>query len=76
VRILLKILVTLFDNNISARFGPNGIRQGSRRIPLWALNVPWKLAVADHADILDCGDVRKLPITWCFKNGYLIRLTL
>jgi arginase family enzyme len=41
-----------------ARFGPNGIRQGSRRILTSAVNVPWKTTVTDHADVVDCGDVR------------------
>ncbi|EIN09870.1 agmatinase [Punctularia strigosozonata HHB-11173 SS5] len=40
-----------------ARFGPNGIRQGSRRIRVEAINVPLKTRVSDHLDVVDCGDV-------------------
>ncbi|EKM55971.1 uncharacterized protein PHACADRAFT_256966 [Phanerochaete carnosa HHB-10118-sp] len=40
-----------------ARFGPNGIRQGSRRIRIEGINVPMKLRISDHLDVVDCGDV-------------------
>ncbi|KAI0693912.1 hypothetical protein BC835DRAFT_1507455 [Cytidiella melzeri] len=40
------------------RFGPNGIRQGSRRLHLEAINVPMKLRISDHLRVVDCGDVR------------------
>ncbi|KAI0086647.1 agmatinase [Irpex rosettiformis] len=40
-----------------ARFGPNGIRQGSRRLHLDSINVPMKLRISDHLDVVDCGDV-------------------
>ncbi|KAI0753258.1 Arginase/deacetylase [Daedaleopsis nitida] len=40
-----------------ARFGPNGIRQGSRRIGIDRINVAAKIRVSDHLDIVDCGDV-------------------
>jgi agmatinase len=45
-----------------ARFGPNGIRQGSRRISVGAVNVPWKTAVTNGSDVVDCGDVREFSI--------------
>ncbi|KAJ3557917.1 hypothetical protein NM688_g1211 [Phlebia brevispora] len=40
-----------------ARFGPNGIRQGSRRLGVDRINVPMKLRISDHLDVVDCGDV-------------------
>ncbi|KIJ36541.1 hypothetical protein M422DRAFT_179332 [Sphaerobolus stellatus SS14] len=40
-----------------ARFGPNGIRQGSRRINVAYFDPFMKMAVADHINIVDCGDV-------------------
>ncbi|GJE87914.1 agmatinase [Phanerochaete sordida] len=40
-----------------ARFGPNGIRQGSRRLSVERINVPMKLRVSDHLAVADCGDV-------------------
>ncbi|KAI9056927.1 Arginase/deacetylase [Trametes sanguinea] len=40
-----------------ARFGPNGIRQGSRRLGVDRINVPAKIRVSDHLDVVDCGDV-------------------
>ena len=43
----------------SARFGPNGIRQGARRLGIERINVPMKLRVSDYLDVVDCGDVRK-----------------
>ena len=45
----------------SARFGPNGIRKGSRRLGVDRINVPAKIRVSDHLDIVDCGDVRTYP---------------
>ncbi|THG98722.1 hypothetical protein EW026_g3525 [Hermanssonia centrifuga] len=42
---------------VLARFGPNGIRQGSRRLSIDRINVPTKLRISDHADVVDCGDV-------------------
>jgi agmatinase len=45
-----------------ARFGPNGIRQGSRRILVGAVNVPWKTVVTNGSDVVDCGDVRKSSV--------------
>ncbi|TFY59921.1 hypothetical protein EVJ58_g5471 [Rhodofomes roseus] len=40
-----------------ARFGPNGIRQGARRLGIERINVPMKIRVSDYLDIVDCGDV-------------------
>ncbi|CDO68871.1 hypothetical protein BN946_scf185000.g14 [Trametes cinnabarina] len=40
-----------------ARFGPNGIRQGSRRLGVDRINVPAKIRVSDHLEVVDCGDV-------------------
>jgi len=40
-----------------ARFGPNGIRQGGRRLGVERINVPMKIRVSDYLDIVDCGDV-------------------
>ncbi|OCH89089.1 agmatinase [Obba rivulosa] len=40
-----------------ARFGPNGIRQGSRRLGVDRINVPMKIRVTDHLNVVDCGDV-------------------
>ncbi|EIN09871.1 Arginase/deacetylase [Punctularia strigosozonata HHB-11173 SS5] len=40
-----------------ARFGPNGIRQGARRIGIERINVPHKTRVSDFLDVVDCGDV-------------------
>lgn len=40
-----------------ARFGPNGIRQGSRRLGIDRVNVPMKIRATEHIDIVDCGDV-------------------
>ncbi|KAI0831720.1 Arginase/deacetylase [Trametes gibbosa] len=40
-----------------ARFGPNGIRQGSRRLGVDRINVAAKIRVSDHLDVVDCGDV-------------------
>jgi agmatinase len=42
-----------------SRFGPNGIRQGSRRVWLETLNVPWKTIVTNGSNVVDCGDVRE-----------------
>lgn len=54
-----------FDTTTSyrpgARFGPNGIRQGSRRMRLSSINVPYKTRVTDHLHVVDCGDV---PMTF------------
>ncbi|KAH9890635.1 Arginase/deacetylase [Cubamyces lactineus] len=40
-----------------ARFGPNGIRQGSRRLGVERINVPARIRISDHLDVVDCGDV-------------------
>ncbi|KZT64482.1 Arginase/deacetylase [Daedalea quercina L-15889] len=40
-----------------ARFGPNGIRQGARRLGISRINVPMKTRVSEHLDVVDCGDV-------------------
>lgn len=40
-----------------ARFGPNGIRQGARRLGVDRINVPMKTRVSDYLDVVDCGDV-------------------
>jgi len=40
-----------------ARFGPNGIRQGSRRLGIDRLNVQMKTRISEHLDVVDCGDV-------------------
>ena len=49
-----------------ARFGPNGIRQGARRLGIERINVPMKMRVSDYLDVVDCGDVRKFRL-----NKYL-----
>jgi agmatinase len=45
-----------------ARFGPNGVRQGARRIGLDKINVALKTRVTEFLDVVDCGDVRELPL--------------
>ncbi|KAI0927993.1 hypothetical protein AcV7_009307 [Taiwanofungus camphoratus] len=40
-----------------ARFGPNGIRQGGRRLGVSRINVPMNIRVSDHLEVADCGDV-------------------
>ncbi|OCH90617.1 Arginase/deacetylase [Obba rivulosa] len=40
-----------------ARFGPNGIRQGSRHLNVARINVPQKIRVTDFLEVADCGDV-------------------
>ncbi|KZT11598.1 agmatinase [Laetiporus sulphureus 93-53] len=40
-----------------ARFGPNGIRQGGRRLDVSRINVPMKMRVSDRLEVVDCGDV-------------------
>ncbi|KZT58700.1 Arginase/deacetylase [Calocera cornea HHB12733] len=54
-----------FDTTTSyrpgARFGPMGIRQGSRRMHIGSINVPYKTRVTDHLHVVDCGDV---PMTF------------
>ncbi|KAI0713472.1 Arginase/deacetylase [Earliella scabrosa] len=40
-----------------ARFGPNGIRKGSRRLGISRINVPADIRISDHLDVVDCGDV-------------------
>lgn len=47
-----------------ARFGPNGIRQGSRRLSVESMNVPMKTRISDHLRVVDCGDIRE----WCLQN--------
>lgn len=39
------------------RFGPNGIRQGARRLGISRINVPMKVRITDHLEVVDCGDV-------------------
>ncbi|EMD34414.1 hypothetical protein CERSUDRAFT_97674 [Gelatoporia subvermispora B] len=55
------ILGAPFDTTTSfrpgARFGPNGIRQGSRRLGVGRINVPMKIRVTDYLNVVDCGDV-------------------
>ena len=53
----------------SARFGPNGIRQGGRRLGIDRINVPAKIRITDHLDVVDCGDVRE----WCFPSCTCVR---
>lgn len=43
----------------SARFGPNGIRQGSRMMGLTELDPTMGIKVADNLEVVDCGDVRE-----------------
>jgi len=54
-----------FDTTTSyrpgARFGPMGIRQGSRRVHLSSINVPMKTIVTDELHVVDCGDI---PMTF------------
>lgn len=50
-----------------ARFGPNGIRQGSRRLSVERINVPMNIRLSDYLDIVDCGDVRKYTRRFVFK---------
>ncbi|OBZ75176.1 putative agmatinase 1 [Grifola frondosa] len=40
-----------------ARFGPNGIRQGGRRLGVTRINVPARIRISDHLDVVDCGDL-------------------
>ncbi|KZT07488.1 agmatinase [Laetiporus sulphureus 93-53] len=40
-----------------ARFGPNGIRQGARRLGIDRIYVPLKTRVSEHLEVVDCGDV-------------------
>jgi len=40
-----------------ARFGPNGVRQGSRRLDVNRINVPMKMKLSDNITAVDCGDV-------------------
>ncbi|EJT96869.1 Arginase/deacetylase [Dacryopinax primogenitus] len=60
------ILGAPFDTTTSyrpgARFGPNGIRQGSRRLHLSTINVPYKTRVTDYLYVVDCGDVPMTPM--------------
>ncbi|TFK48846.1 Arginase/deacetylase [Heliocybe sulcata] len=44
-----------------ARFGPNGIRQGARRLGVDRINVPHKIRISDYLSVADCGDV---PMTF------------
>lgn len=54
----------LLDNELTgliccrARFGPNGIRQGSRRLGVERINVPYNVRLSENMTIVDCGDVR------------------
>lgn len=63
----IAFLGTPFDTGTSyrpgARFGPNGIRQGSRRLPLYGgYNVPLDVnPFKDWARVIDCGDVPVTP---------------
>lgn len=52
------VSVPLIPESRRARFGPNGIRQGARRISVSSINVPMKTRVTDYLDVVDCGDVR------------------
>ncbi|OJI95947.1 hypothetical protein ASPVEDRAFT_210794 [Aspergillus versicolor CBS 583.65] len=64
-----------FDTGTSyrpgARFGPNGIRQGSRRLNLYGgYNVPLEAnPFSDELRVLDCGDI---PVT-SFDNAWAIK---
>ncbi|CAP93987.1 Pc16g13170 [Penicillium rubens Wisconsin 54-1255] len=63
-----------FDTGTSyrpgARFGPSGIRQGSRRLNLGGYNVPLQAnPFTSDMRILDCGDV---PVT-SYDNAWAIR---
>lgn len=68
----IAFLGTPFDTGTSyrpgARFGPNGIRQGSRRLPLYGgYNVPLDVnPFQDWARVIDCGDV---PVTVSISNS-------
>ncbi|TFY61649.1 hypothetical protein EVJ58_g4383 [Rhodofomes roseus] len=59
------VLGAPFDTTTSyrpgARFGPNGIRQGSRRIQVTSININMKTKVSDYLDVVDCGDVPMVP---------------
>ncbi|KAI0309502.1 Arginase/deacetylase [Amylostereum chailletii] len=61
------ILGMPFDNTVSyrpgARFGPTGIRIGSRRLSsLWGYSLAWDMNPFNLGTVIDCGDI---PI-----NGY------
>ncbi|KAF2130959.1 Arginase/deacetylase [Dothidotthia symphoricarpi CBS 119687] len=64
-----------FDTGTSyrpgARFGPSGIRQGSRRLNLYGgYNVPLKANPFDSwAKVIDCGDI---PVT-SYDNAYALK---
>ncbi|EPT03647.1 hypothetical protein FOMPIDRAFT_1158428 [Fomitopsis schrenkii] len=57
----IAVLGAPFDTTTSyrpgARFGPNGIRQGSRRIHVSSININMKSRISDDLDVVDCGDV-------------------
>ena len=44
-----------------ARFGPYGIRKGSRRMGTNHLHTDVNIRLTDHLEIVDCGDVREYP---------------
>ncbi|EPQ54906.1 Arginase/deacetylase [Gloeophyllum trabeum ATCC 11539] len=56
-----------------ARFGPNGIRQGARRLGVDRINVPHKIRASDYLNIADCGDV---PMTFVDNKVALRQLEL
>ncbi|KDQ51550.1 hypothetical protein JAAARDRAFT_163488 [Jaapia argillacea MUCL 33604] len=56
-----------------ARFGPNGIRQGSRRLGVDRINVFHKIRVSDLIDVADCGDV---PMTFVDSKVALRQLEI
>lgn len=49
----------MLDDRPGARFGPSGIRDGSRRLNLYGgYNVPMDVnPFSDWAKIVDCGDI-------------------
>ncbi|KAH8102945.1 agmatinase [Cristinia sonorae] len=57
----IAVLGAPFDTATSyrpgTRFGPNGIRQGSRRLDVDRINVPLKIKLSDNITAVDCGDV-------------------
>lgn len=69
------------ENHVSkshyrARFGPNGIRQGARRLNVDRINVSMKTRISDLLTVADCGDVRMyLEHVWLNLADRVIRCT-
>ncbi|TFK53432.1 Arginase/deacetylase [Heliocybe sulcata] len=77
VKFDVAVLGAPFDTATSyrpgARFGPNGIRQGARRIGVDFINVHQKVRVSDYLNTVDCGDV---PMTFMDSKVALRQLEI